>query len=69
VLAAPSAKVNTLTFVSALADSTDLNDGDVVVQLNLITSDGRTITRELQAGRDSAEWAHERPDVKATIWN
>lgn len=67
VLAAPSAKINTLTIVSALADSTDLNDGDVVAQFNFVTTDGRIVTRELQAGRDSAEWAHERADVKPMI--
>lgn len=67
VLAAPSAKINTLTIVSALADSTDLNDGDVVAQFNFVTTDGRIVTRELQAGRDSAEWAHERADVKPRI--
>ena len=67
VLAAPSAKVNTLTIVSALADSGDLNDGEVVAQINFVTAEGQVITRELQAGRDSAEWAHERADVKPTI--
>lgn len=66
-LAAPSAKVDTLTIVSALADSVDLNDGNAVAQINFIATDGRIITRELQAGRDSAEWAHERPDVKSAI--
>lgn len=67
VLAAPSAKVNTLTIVSALADSGDLNDGEVVAQINFVSAEGQVITRELQAGRDSAEWAHERADVKPTI--
>ncbi|MBS1788291.1 MAG: YfhO family protein [Acidobacteria bacterium] len=67
VLAAPSAKVNTLTIVSALADSTDLSDGDVVAEFHFVATDGRTVTRELQAGRDSAEWAHERADVKPVI--
>ncbi len=67
VLAAPSAKVDTMTIISALADSGDLNDGNVVAQINFVTADGQFITRELQAGRDSAEWAHERADVKPTI--
>ncbi len=67
VLAAPSAKVSTMTIVSALADSGDLNDGEVVAQINFVTAEGQVITRELQAGRDSAEWAHERADVKPTI--
>jgi len=62
-----TAAMDTLTMVSVLANSGDLADGQPVAQINFITGDGRTITRELEAGRDSAEWAHERADVKQAI--
>jgi hypothetical protein len=62
-----AAMMDTLTIVSALANSGDLSDGQPVAQIKFITADGRIITRELEAGRDSAEWAHERADVKQTI--
>jgi hypothetical protein len=62
-----AAMMDTLTIVSVLANSGDLRDGQPVAQINFISADGRIITRELEAGRDSAEWAHERADVKQTI--
>lgn len=59
--------MDTLTMVSLLANSSDLSDGEIVAEIKLTTSDGRVVNRELQAGRDTSEWAHERADVKATI--
>ncbi|MEK7833166.1 MAG: hypothetical protein AAB401_18900, partial [Acidobacteriota bacterium] len=59
--------MDTLTLVSVLANSSDLKDGEVIAQINFTTADGRTVNKELQAGRDSSEWAHERADVKPTI--
>src|SRR5262249_1735703 len=44
-----------------------LSNGQAIARINLYLSDGRVISRELQAGRDSAEWAHERADVKREI--
>lgn len=67
VLAGTSLPVDTLTIVSSLANSNHLSDGETVAQINVHTTDGRIVARELQAGRDSAEWAHERADVKQTI--
>lgn len=67
VLAGTPVPVDTLTIVSSLANSNHLIDGQTVAQINFHTADGRVVTRELQAGRDSAEWAHERADVKSTV--
>ena len=36
-------------------------------KVKLHTKDGRVIERELQAGRDTAEWAYDRADVRAEI--
>jgi len=38
-----------------------------LLSIKLHTSDGRVIERELQAGRDTAEWAHDRADVQARV--
>ncbi|MBP6823726.1 MAG: YfhO family protein [Acidobacteria bacterium] len=59
--------MDTLTLVSLMANSSTMKDGEVVAQINFTTADGRAISKELQAGRDSSEWAHERPDVKTSI--
>src|SRR5262249_41087974 len=50
-----------------MANSTHLPDGAPVLQLRLSARDGRVIERELQAGRDTSEWAYDRADVKQVI--
>ncbi|HEX9002463.1 MAG TPA: YfhO family protein [Blastocatellia bacterium] len=59
--------VDSLSIVSALANSNHLAQNETVAQIVIHTADGRRIQRELKAGRDTAEWAHERPDVKPNI--
>lgn len=66
-LAGSPVPIDTLTIVSSLANSGHLKDGQAVAQISFHMADGHVIVRELQAGRDSAEWAHERADVKPTI--
>jgi hypothetical protein len=56
-----------IAVVATLANSTHLSDGAPILKLRLHTRDGRTIERELQAGRDTSEWAYDRADVKAAI--
>ncbi len=56
-----------IAIVSSLANSTHLPDGAPILKLKLHTRDGRVIERELQAGRDTSEWAYDRADVKAAI--
>jgi hypothetical protein len=56
-----------LAVVSTLTNSTGLPDGMPIVKLKLHTRDGRVIEREIQAGRDSSEWAYDRADVRANI--
>lgn len=63
---APKA-VDRLSLVSTLANSVHLEQGRIVGRIILHTADGRTIEREVKAGVDSAEWAYERPEVKAAI--
>lgn len=56
-----------IALVSNMANSTPLPDGTPVLRIRLLASDGRTIEREVQVGRDTAEWAYDRPDVRAAI--
>ena len=58
---------NELAIVSLLSDSAGIPDGTPVVKIKLHTTDNRIIERELQAGRDTSEWAWDRPDVRRVI--
>ncbi|MEO8434566.1 MAG: YfhO family protein [Pyrinomonadaceae bacterium] len=66
-LPAVAAEADTLGVVTTLSFSDQIADGGVIAKVRVFTTDGRTIEREIQAGRDSAEWAHDRPDVRARI--
>ncbi len=63
---AMGARADTIAIVSALANSA-ASQGMPVATLKVTTMDGRTIERQLLAGVDTAEWAHERPDVKDVV--
>lgn len=56
-----------LAIVSMLGNSTHLAEGTPVVQVRLHLKDGPIVEREIQAGRDTSEWAYDRADVKAVI--
>jgi hypothetical protein len=56
-----------IAVISTMANSTHLPDGAPVLTLRLHTRDGRVLERDLQAGRDTSEWAYDRADVKAAI--
>ncbi|MDQ3009744.1 MAG: hypothetical protein M3X11_03435, partial [Acidobacteriota bacterium] len=66
-VAANGAMASELVLVTTMANSTHVEDGAAVLQIRLHTKDGRVIERELQAGRDTAEWAYDKPDVRAAI--
>jgi len=59
--------VTELAMVTTLTNSTHFPDGAPVAKIRMHTTDGGVIERELQAGRDSAEWAYDRADVRAVI--
>ena len=54
-----------LAMVTTLTNAAHFPDQAPVVGVKLHTTDGRVIERELQAGRDTAEWAYDRADVRA----
>ncbi|HEX8069128.1 MAG TPA: YfhO family protein [Pyrinomonadaceae bacterium] len=58
---------DTLALVTSLANSVSVPDDAAVARVRVFTDDGRVIERELRAGADTAEWAHERADVRANV--
>src|SRR5262249_16150372 len=56
-----------LAMVTTLTNAAHFPDQAPVVGIKLHTTDGRVIERELQAGRDTAEWAYDRADVRAIV--
>ena len=57
---------DSLLMVTSLANSIGLPQGATVAQIRIHTTHG-IIDREVRAGIDTAEWAHDRPDVRAII--
>jgi len=66
-LSGVEAEGDVLCVVSTLAFSNDVADGTPIAKLRIIAANGKTIERELRAGIDTSEWAHDRPDVRASI--
>ncbi len=62
-----NAEADTLALVSTMAFSNHIENETPVAKISIHTSDGRVIERNLRAGRDTSEWAHERADVRATV--
>jgi len=58
---------DSLELVTLLTHSTFEPDGKVVAQVHIYTTDGRRIDLSLRAGVDTAEWAHERADVRPLV--
>jgi hypothetical protein len=67
ILTGAAAKVDSLSLVTELANSIAVADGEVVAKVIIRFADGREVTRDLKAGRDTSEWAHERADVRPNI--
>src|SRR5262249_8614849 len=56
-----------LAIVSLMANSVHIPDETPAARIRLHTKEGRVIEREIRAGRDSAEWAYDREDVRVKI--
>lgn len=56
-----------LALVSTMSHATHLTDGATVARVIIHRRDGQLVERELLAGRDTAEWAYDRPEVRAAI--
>ncbi|HEX8162703.1 MAG TPA: hypothetical protein VF538_12600 [Pyrinomonadaceae bacterium] len=66
-LAFAPAEGDTLALVTTLADSVEVRDGAAVARVRAYDEQGHFEERELRAGEDTAEWAHERADVRASV--
>lgn len=56
-----------LRVVAALRDGWDIPQDTPVAEFTVVTSDGRRQTLVMRAGREVAEWAQDRPDVRANM--
>jgi Bacterial membrane protein YfhO len=56
-----------LVLVTSLANAVNVVEGEPVATLRIFADDGRIMERELRAGVDTAEWAHDRKDVRARV--
>jgi hypothetical protein len=56
-----------LALVTSLSNSTTEPDDKPIARVRFLTEDRRTIDLHLLTGTHTAEWAHERPDVKRSI--
>ncbi len=66
-LEADGATATELELISAAFGVAHYADGTPVVSVRLHTRDGRVIEKEVQAGRDTSEWAFERADLRQNI--
>jgi hypothetical protein len=66
-LSATKVEGDVLIPVTTLGMSVDVPQGTPVAKIKVFGSDGQVVERVLRAGVDTAEWAHERPDVRASI--
>ncbi|HKQ77429.1 MAG TPA: YfhO family protein [Blastocatellia bacterium] len=67
VLTGVSAKVDTLSLVTMMTDSTRTPQDAIVADVIIHTTDGRRIEHRMKAGVDTADALHERPDIKSAI--
>lgn len=56
-----------LAMVTTLANSVSEPQGAPMGRIRLYTTDGKTLELTLRAGVETAEWAHERTDVRSII--
>jgi hypothetical protein len=67
VFSAPAAGGDTLAVVSALTNSVGVADGEEIAEIAVGCESGERTVTTLRAGRDTAEWAYDRSDVRAQI--
>ncbi|HKO59815.1 MAG TPA: YfhO family protein, partial [Pyrinomonadaceae bacterium] len=58
---------DTLALVTSLAHAAAVEQKSSVAKVSIILNDGKEIAHDLRAGVDTAEWAHERAEVRATV--
>ena len=62
-----AANADTLALVTSTAFSASEPDGAEVAKVRLFSPAGQMVESSLRIGIDTAEWAHDRPDVRAIV--
>jgi len=65
--AVPGVAVDRVALLTNLSFAEDVPDDGVVARLRLQAADGRSFEFLLRAGADTADWAYDRPDLRARI--
>ena len=58
---------DTLALVTSLAHAAPVEQKSSVAKVSIVTNAGSVFEHDLLAGVDTAEWSHERSDVRATV--
>ncbi|MBO0722843.1 MAG: YfhO family protein [Blastocatellia bacterium] len=58
---------DTLAIVSKLINSVNIGEGSEVAEIFVGCASGERMITMLRAGRDTAEWAYDRPDVRTQV--
>jgi hypothetical protein len=66
-LAPTDLPVSQLGIVSSLGCAVTIPNNQVVAEIKAIATDGSLVTGQMRAGRDTAEWAYDCPDVKPVM--
>jgi hypothetical protein len=66
-LAGGAGESDTLAVVTSLSNSITVRQGTPVARMRFYLSGAPVVERDLRAGIETAEWAHERPDVRPII--
>jgi Bacterial membrane protein YfhO len=64
---APNVEAERVALVTNLSWSEAVPEGVAVARVRLRSTDGREFSFDLRAGSDTAEWAHDRPDIRTRI--
>jgi hypothetical protein len=62
-----TARATELRLASHLSNAVAVGDGQRVARIEVRLLSGRSLPLELVAGRDTAEWSYERPDVRGQV--
>jgi hypothetical protein len=63
----PAVAVDRVALLTNLSFAENVPDDAVVARLHLHATDGRSFEFALRAGADTADWAYDRPDLRARI--
>jgi hypothetical protein len=64
---APAGAADLLAIISTLANAAEVSNDEPVAEVTVTCASGAQVKLPLRAGRDTAEWAYDRADVRAAI--